>query len=283
MSLSHDVQSQILESIDPINIIGDLRIELASLDQWYPALFGNEDYLSLMGELIAIEAERNRLDLGVVESFYVRLISFLKTAQLDNNVIRFGSRPEKSKPALDGFLPVTFSDFVTKISLEKQAMEYVEDGVEAAAHAIILGELPYGLTAVTPRFRNAVKAVVMSEIQGTVAGEALEVISEEYLLSVLELDEEEIVEQLMDEYTFAVGLAILAVRRELDGVLKVSTRTHVEPNANSITREEVEGMRETDPLAYNLLRTIIYSKPESPRSTRLKLAARVARVMAFDS
>lgn len=283
MSLSHDVQSQILESIDPINIIGDLRIELASLDQWYPALFGNEDYLSLMGELIAIEAERNRLDLGVVEAFYVRLISFLKTAQLDNNVIRFGSRPEKSKPALDGFLPVTFYDFVTKIGLEKQAMEYVEDGVEAAAHAIILGELPYGLTAVTPRFRNDVKAVVMSEIQGTVAGEALEVISEEYLLSVLELDEEEIVEQLMDEEAFAVGLAVLAVRRELDEVLKVSTRTHVEPNANPITREEVERMRETDPLAYNLLRTIIYAKPESPRSTRLKLAARVARVMTFDS
>ncbi|MCX6734720.1 MAG: hypothetical protein NTZ25_02295 [Candidatus Peregrinibacteria bacterium] len=272
---------QVLDSLRPINVITDIRNEMTSLEQWYPDLMGNLKYLALKDELLLIEADNGNIDFNFIEKFYKHLVSFLRTAEIDNKVVSFRNHRIKNKPALDGFLPATFDEFVSKISLEKQAVDYLDDGIEAAAHSLILGELPYGLTAVVPRFRDAVRAVLFDEIDSIVTSVDLTAVEEDQLLSILELREDQIVEELMDGETMEVAIAVLEVRREVEGSYSSSKKVEVSEGSDGkkVTKEELERLRTEDVGAYRLLRTVAFSKIEDPKSTRLNLAARVARVM----
>lgn len=275
---------EVLDSVKPINIIGDIRTELTTLEQFYPALMANFEYINLKDELLGYESSRDDVDQKTLEVFYDKLILFLNTAELDNNVVRFGNRQERKRPALDGFLPETFDEFIRKISLEKQAKDYVEDGVEAAAHALILGELPYGLTAVVPRFRDKVRATVFEDLVAAATGEILaRELEEDQLLAILQLSEEDIVEELMDGDDISVGLAVLAVRREIESEYQtgVFQKTTLRDGVKPVSKKEISRLKDKDAGAYHLLRTMALSKPENPKETRLRLAARVARIMNF--
>lgn len=272
---------QVLDSLRPINVITDIRNEMTSLEQWYPDLMGNLKYLALKDELLLIEADHGSTDFNFIEKFYKHLVSFLKTVEIDNKVVSFRNHRIKNKPALDGFLPATFDEFISKISLEKQAVDYIDDGIEAAAHALILGELPYGLTAVVPRFRDAVRESLFDELDSIVTSVDLTAVDEDQLFSILELGEDQIVEELMDGETMEVAIAVLEVRREIEGSYASSKEVKVSEvsDGKKVTKEELERLKKEDIGAYRLLRTIAFSQIEDPKSTRLNLAARVARVM----
>lgn len=217
IGLSAPVQ-QVIDSIQPLNVIQDIQVELNGLEQYYPELKGNAEYLSLREKLNVLDAANSMIGFEEVEMVYKRIVGFMKTAQLQDNVVEFGKPRAKNKPLLSEFLPETFEDFVKRIGHQKQEADYLNDGLEAAAHSLILGEIPYGITAVIPRFREDVKDRTMSELLNIGASKKLISLQDADLHEVLQIRDEDLIERHLDDDTFMVGLSRLSRRVDSDDV-----------------------------------------------------------------
>jgi hypothetical protein len=205
-------RQQVIDSIRPIYVIQDIQAELNGLEKYYPELMGNSEYVSLREKLNILDAANLIIGFEEVERVYERIVTFMKTAQIRDNVIEFGKPRAKNKPLLSEFLPATFADFVDRISQQKQEADYLEDGLEAAAHSLILGEIPHGLTAVIPRFREAVKNRTMDELTDLGAAKELASLKEGDLHELLQIVDEDLIESHLDDDGFAVGLSKLSRR-----------------------------------------------------------------------
>lgn len=254
------------------------------MEEWYPILKADTGYLAIKDGLLSATARASTLEFEDVEKLYNKLLTFLGTVNYeDSNVVGLKMAKAKEKPSLAGFLPPTFEEFVERISHSKQETDYYKDAFEAAAHSLILGEIPHGLVAVIPRFRDTVKARVMLELRELTDGDVvMKNLKGDTLFQRLELTEDEIVEEYMDGDDIEVSLAILSVRAELNASYKSKpTKIADAPSTDKrTTREEVKALKGKDPHAYRLLEAIVFTKPESPEETRRILSSRVARVMA---
>jgi hypothetical protein len=211
-------REQVIDSIQPLNVIQDIQVELNGLEKYYPELMGNSEYVSLREKLNVLDAANLIIGFEDVERVYERIVAFMKTAQLQDNVIEFRKPRAKNKPLLSEFLPATFADFVERISRQKQEADYLEDGLEAAAHSLILGEIPHGLTAVIPRFREAVKSRTIEGLTDIGAPKELVLLEEGDLHELLQLGDEDLIERHLEDDDFVVGLSRLSGRTDYDDV-----------------------------------------------------------------
>lgn len=270
------------EGIEPIKVVNDVQLELKALEGYYPSLTANPEYSRLREELTLTETDGAKLDFEIIGALYSRLVTLLRTIKLDDNVVVLGKPRIRHKPPLEVFLPGSFAEFIESISKVNQTADYYDDAVEAAAHALMLGEITHGLNEVIPHFRDIVKARVMDELSALSTGGVLVELEERDLFEMMQLSEEDLVNEHMEADNFAVALSVLAVRKELNANYKLGAKLSKAGKVDrpaQTTTAEVEALSLSSPGLFRLLRAVALSEIESPQEARKRLASRITRVI----
>lgn len=255
-------------------VADDILKEISSLQKYYPFLSTNGELMMIKEALFQATFLPDNASIDSLKALYAQLIECLNAIGSDNeNVIGILSAKNKKIISLANYLPATFEDFIERISMEKQEASYFQDGIIAASRAIVMGELPRGIAAVIPKFREAVKARVYAEIRGHGQSEA-------GLMSLLSLSEEELVQRYSEgsDNDLQLMLLVLEVRSNIDHEYGHDVRGK-KPRKGRISPTEIELARKREPGIAKLWDTVRgrpFQRVLSNQEIRLQTASRVA-------
>lgn len=260
-------------------IAEDLLVELKGMEQHYPLLTSSKEYCRIKEAIKQIGlSEFNSTSIETLGKIYNNLKICLNQIRGETEKVQALRPTTTSKPIKFGeYLPATFEEFVARISHAKQEKDYYADGVEAAVHSIVLGEIPHGMKAVVPRFRDSVRGEVFLTLESCTDGDVvLEEPSGEKILNLLELSENQLVEQMDDKNT-PVILAILSVRREIEEEYLIIPKPGLHKGPK-ILEEEARLAKTRAPQLFNLIKAVSKLEAENPARMRQNLARRVAMI-----
>lgn len=265
-------------------VADDILKEISSLQKYYPFLSTNGELIMIKEALFQVTFLPDKASIDGLKALYIQLIECLNAIGSDNeNVIGISAAKNKKTISLSNYLPATFEDFIERISMEKQEASYFKDGIIAASRTIVMGELPRGIAAVIPKFREAVRSGVYAEIRRHGDNE-MELLkagqSEAGLMSLLSLSEEELVQRYSEgsDNDLQLMLLVLEVRDNIDHEYGHDVRGK-KPGKRRISPTEIELARKREPGIAKLWDTV-RGKPLhqvlSNQEIRLQTASRVA-------